>query len=428
MNSVNKMLIYKKNLAIKVLIYVLTAFSLLVLGETSWWLTSIGVFLVNLILCYRYRKETTIFLILVIKFIFDYSYLLPFYWNDSYPIPEFMIYTSDLNKSIMINGIFLFTFFLALFLKRDKEQNEKDSVLKCIQKELYLLYWPVLVAIILVGIFGIDRKIESGYTVSISSFYEYVSILIVFAYYFSKTKKQKFFLLFIVGWLIIQDLVMGGRITSMQLLIATFILFFAKKINWKMILVLVLGGFFGLSIIGIYRESYSLNGFSIEWFIDRIFENLFVVDTSYYAYYASFSVIEYSMFAELSAKIFNLLGFLCNIIGIHITGYSSVGSDALNAGYINVGGGLFPSYAYFWGGIVGVIVLSTMMAGIITMLFNKRQEKPMVYILLTVILAYMPRWYLYTPLLFFRSMFWVIILYGLCWLYIKLYRCNKKIR
>ena len=92
------------------------------------------------------------------------------------------------------------------------------------------IYGVILISLLLIFIFGVDRSTsDENYVVRISSFFEYSKILFIFLFIFSDSPFKKKLSTGSLLLFLIQDLILGGRITTFQLILIAFIFLLSNQ-------------------------------------------------------------------------------------------------------------------------------------------------------------------------------------------------------
>lgn len=363
---------------------------------------------------YKTHKSKVWFMNAIMLFYFNYSiitqeYML-FYWK----IPAYMKYHTIDYYGIAIN---IFTVFLFIYVKMvDIERCMEIKFKTRSFKPLILLV--IVVVLLLIFIFAIDRNIAGTYEVKITSIYEYAYLLFIIAFYYSNNslKCNVFFMLFAMIF-IIQDLYLGGRITSLQILLVLFYMNYNRlRIGNKKMVWLILIGIIIFNAVGVYRVNYSTNGLSVNSIVENIFEQRFVLDTAYNSYYSTITHIVARERTEFIEQVANFCGFFLDLIGINLDNYLYLTNYVRSLGIANIGGGWYASHFFFWFGWFGVIVGSMILVYITKTIMSKKNNlfNDLSQLQLITILSTFPRWYMYTPLSFFKGILLITILYILC--------------
>lgn len=279
-------------------------------------------------------------------------------------------------------------------------------------KDNIVIFSVLIIFLIYIAIFGINRTFANQYTVNISPLYEYAILLFLFAYYFSgNIFLRKVILTLMMLVFIIQDYYYGGRITSMQIILFAISTVFKDFLNKKSAVLVILGGILINSLVGAYRTSFSLNNFSIVRVLGALKNDFFVFDTPVYAYYASATHVASVDLIGISLRE-RMISFGNFVIAIFFGGENNSGNITryVNENYfINVGGGLFPTHFYFWFGWIGIIFSALIIVYIFLKISSSKSD--LTNLIGVIVISTIPRWFLYNPLTLFRMMLFTCILY-----------------
>lgn len=364
--------------------------------------------LVSLLLTYKCRDSLPLFVGMIFITYCVYSIAIGEYIvgnNLAAPMLEI--------KNVMVygNNIRILLLFLVVILSfLPKKIN---PVMLPEPKDNVIIYFGLIIILVIIGIYGINRVSIGSYSVSISPIYEYSSIIFLFAYYTSGNKLwRKVIIAILMILYILQDYYYGGRITSLQIMILALCTILRNKFTNIELLFFSFGGILLNAVVGAYRSLYNFDNINIMLIFNNLKTNLFVFDTPVYAFYASGTHIA-------SIETFNIpytirLGSFINFFkSIFLGSNNNSGNVTLFVKenyFSNQGGGLFPTHFYFWAGWIGVCVASLIIVLIFNKLFSSKHE--LIQIMNVVIIATIPRWFIYNPLILFRTMFLVSVLYG----------------
>lgn len=272
-------------------------------------------------------------------------------------------------------------------------------------------FWVLILTLIYIALFEIDRTGAAGeYRVRITAMYEYSYLLVALAAFaLGKSRLRGFALLAVCAFIIIQDAVYGGRVTSVQV---SFVLMFTVLRPWLNALRVT-----GLAILGILSgafiatvrgsESTSAGFFDVAQSV--LSDGLLTSATAQYAYYASLTHISAAPLASFEEKSATLRDFFSQILfggGDSLTGYVA------EHYFVNVGGGIFTSHFYFWGGPLSVVLASVVLAFLMKYL-GSWSTWSVAPALLTVLFASVPRWLLYSPTSAVRPLLIFLVLSGI---------------
>ena len=185
------------------------------------------------------------------------------------------------------------------------------------------------------------------------------------------------------------------------MLLLNFMLIYKRKYNIFKVILIGLIGIFLANIFDIFRTSGTLSFDVLKEVINR---GLFV-NTISYSFYAGTQIINYVQ------TIVNTKVHLIDYIIAIFLGKSSnldLASLALNAGFVNKGGGMTHAYLYFWNGYIGTLIFSFIIGKIITKIFNS--DKNYAIILRVTITIFSIRWIVYFPIALFRTAIFVPLL------------------
>lgn len=348
-------------------------------------------------------------------------FLFIFYVNYSIAVGEYLaggklgaILTGS--KTVEIYGLslritLLFLVILALFVDFTKFTRKFQLKIRE-NKPIFLIF---LIGIVIIFFIGVERGARATYSVRITPLYEYSKVLTLVAFYFSgNLNKYRKILLVVTICFIFQDFYYGGRVTSLQLMIFMALTVYEKRLTHRSLFIVSATGVFLMNTVSSFRANFLLSLKGLFLAVTNTFRDLFVFDTSVYAYYATathvdaakntISAIRYKSFLDFGAYIF--------------TGNSRTGevtSFVKQLGYFNQGGGLFPSHFYFWLGWTGVFLAGFLVVFVINSInLSKRLHQ----VLFLGIVISVPRWYLYSPSAFFRNTLFILPLVYLIAMYV----------
>lgn len=407
-----------RKISLKDIFYTIFALLLILIGIVSFknaniiFVASLTL-LVSVINFIRYRSSP--FHFIVFGFILFSNYSICF---AQYIKPINSIYASLFNTEysrISICVLLIFNSLLLLFnCLPHKECSNVEN--KFLNKEFFnpIIVIGALLLLIVIFIFGFDRATTEGARGDISSYYEYSIILFLVGFFFCGDKKgYKIALLSVLAMYVLQDLVYGGRITSIQLLILSYLVFFFdKKINILKALPLAVCGVSVFSAVGRLRGRFNFSLESIVDAFEMLADGSFALDTAYAAFYASQIFVVAALVDPVATKL-NMFGsFLLSII----TGGSAESNLSLYTQNFSWhgGGGLAPFYMFYYLGYVGVILIGIYIAAILRKLGRNNSyfgKAVTIYVVATV-----PRWYLYSLLAITRGLLILGVVFGICYL------------
>jgi len=370
----------------------------------------------SLYLIYKHRNNKVLFLVFLFIFYCNYSICVGEYSLPNLHLPYFeelrFFSVNYYNQGIIV--LFLFMLFFSLFFK----DRSRDNNFKLQTKSNTFIFLLLILLLIYIFLFCFNREQSTNYTVKITPLYEYSLIIFLFAIQYSDTKIKKIILCILSFFYILQDLIWGGRITSVQLILLFAFTIFYKFLTKKRIIFFFIIGIFCMSSVGFYRNSYSIEKGFFSNIVNYLQNNLFVLDTAASSYGASVIQLYVVQFITISERIASFFNYFFYIFAGNIFSVSDLlGKDTIThvpnfigLYYAHSGGGIFPFYFYFWFGWIGTVIAGILMAKYIT--FFTKQISELGKIMFITILIYTPRWFLYSPINAFRPLLFVLIIYG----------------
>lgn len=364
--------------------------------------------LTSIALLYKGSRNLPIFIMFFFIFYINYSIIIGEYLvGGSLGAPLFEV------KNVAVYGLsirllFIFMSIMTLFYKG---RTLTIQQLHITPRDNFILFYLTILASIFAFIFGIERGELLIYSVRISPLFEYSKLILLFAYYYSgNINFRKIIITLIIGAFVVQDIMYGGRITSMQLIILYAITIWVDKLTVGKILVMAVLGITFNSLIAVYRSSFSFADMNLFFIINELVRSYFVFDTATFAYYASATHLATLDIVSTSFRFNSFLEFGRSVF----FGSSGLQSDltaiVAKKYFFNMGGGVITSWFYFWFSWIGVGFI----AAFITKLINEFavSKSDFCKIMLFSIIVNTPRWFLYSPNQLFRgSLFFVTILW-----------------
>lgn len=262
---------------------------------------------------------------------------------------------------------------------------------------------------------------DAGYgrtKTSTSSLNEYVIILFFIAYIFTGGNKSNLFILFLIVIIYaLKNLLFGGRIETLMVLLLFFVIHFNKVLSLKATILLVVIGFYILSIFITIRNN-PLQLLSDDWF--KLFipvkrnSNLAYIGTNegdvFWASQRILLLIE-GGYLSLFDRFTSLVLFFCSSVIPYsilppLANLSNYKTEIFGSG----GGGLGPMYIYVYFSYPGVVFLGYFIAKNLNHLFS-HNKKEIKYIYAVFLYATLPRWFAYYPIHIIKMCLYGVILY-----------------
>jgi hypothetical protein len=384
------------------------------------------ILITSLILMIRVRKTKALFfLISIITYInASVAVIDCFYGGEMFNAYQMPFRTSEYNqiyaKNILLNITILSLMMTPSIIKKAIESNTAINSIK--RKNNAWISYAGLAFIVYALISGYERGEGTGYASSAKTIYEYAILVFLFVWYYSKNNFVVNMLLMLFAFIyIIQGLYYGDR-SSALVFIVLIAMIYVKKIPVMRMLSMAFGGIVVANFIADYRNLTS-------WSLGQITENLInrgslllFSDTASQSYYSGITIIASRLLVP-EHQLYYLYKF---ILAIFVGGSSKIANDSnitlvVQNFFHNGGGGMYPSYFYFWGGYIGAIFGAIILGIIIRNVFTKKTSFYMLMQLYLTVMAF--RWYLYTPITLFRTSILIFcMVYLICHIVSKLTR------
>ena len=251
-----------------------------------------------------------------------------------------------------------------------------------------------------------------------STLYEYGVIFIILMFYYSGKSKGNLFLIYLLSILyIVISFINASRIEAIVCIIILFIFSYSYKVKWYHLILISFVGITLMNIIGIYRSNNLKMSFEqIAYGMHVLWNGKLVFDTCTHAYFPGLCMIEIAKDFSLSDSLYFLKQFILTIF---------LGKDRVPNGdlirytsqfYYHNFGGFSLMFFYVWFRGLGVFVFSYILRWYFEYMqkfIELNKHNGIIKCLIIYIIATVPRWYLYGPLILFRgALIFMIIFYG----------------
>lgn len=221
-----------------------------------------------------------------------------------------------------------------------------------------------------------------------SSLYEYGIIFISLALIYSRSKIQTNMVYALCLFFIIKDLLHGGRISSVMLILAIFMLRYLNRFSFIKVVACVVIGYIFFQFWGYYRSSMSSSGFDVSE----------ADGNAQYVVYASMRIhymIEEGVL-NWNNRIYSFICFLLSafVPTSNLPALANLSSYKASE-YYTGGGGLVSTFLYCWAWIPGIVVVARWVGKSVTKFFHSQSVYWRFYALLLIITT--PRWFAYYP-------------------------------
>ena len=358
-----------------------------------------------------YKAKQSRPLLIITAFIAYSNYSICLY---TYLFDNESLYTTYVNTPIAetgINILFFFTIGLMISVPNTNVQKANSSIFE-IRKEDQnpLIVFAGLAACIFVYLTQFHQGV-SGERGSYSSYFEYLSIVLICIFYFSGgNRKLLSIIVSMSAFLSLMVLFNGGRAAGIEIFFILFLFMFNKKsisLPYTILFSVLLLTCF---VIGRVRGNL-LNESFLDTTIEVLMENpFFTMDTAYSAYHTSLSFLDVlettppqEMF-YLRLQYFKYIFLGSSVPDSNLSVYTS---QIVAHSF----GGVLPFYFYFYFGYCGIIVCLLYLRTLFLLFNSDFQDNIIMRIMLAYFSISVLRWYLYSPSPIIRA-FFIILIFG----------------
>jgi len=371
--------------------------------------------ILSLYLCYIYRYNVGLFLVMLFIAYTNYSITVGVYLDTSIrPQTIYAQFTGEHTYGIGIMCIYIFLVSLTL-LSYKNIINPRCIDCSIKKKDEYNEIIAVVSPLIFLAVFLMNFTINSdGTRGGSSALGEYRIIFFIIGSYYSGNRKVfKYIWTIIVLITTILIFISKNRVDSFPAIIFLITFWYPSTFNVKRILTLL--PFFVIMMVslGAFRSSSNpVGGFRPIQIVERIVNDKLTYDGAIYAYMPAMATIELSSKTALADKCTILLQHIIYIFKIGSAGTSSVSLSSWSRQYyVHCNGFISPIYFYFWFGYVGAIIFA-LLVNMYKSLYLYAMNKDILffkdksaYLLSMYFICNVARWYEYGPMPLLRGMF-----------------------
>ncbi len=314
---------------------------------------------------------------------------------------------------LLVLGLFLF-----VFTPEYKKKAEKQSLIEYNQSNL-IIFWGICFVLVVILLFGITRPQEEGVRGEITTFFEYSLILFIIGFYYAGKKKWRIILLtLLLGAFVLQDFVLGGRITGLQLMIAWILCVFIDKIKLSYAVILGILGLILLTAIGQFRAALNLDFATLIKVVSDLLYSGVAMDTAYAAYWCSLTFLWAGETIPLANRVYLFGQYVSSLILGGSVPNSNL-ADHTRPFVAHYGGGVLPLYAFFYLGWIGVFIIGWVLSRWLRTMEKSVGKKGtgLEKCLSIYIVASTFRWYLYSPSNLLRGASIFALCYAACYVF-----------
>lgn len=280
-----------------------------------------------------------------------------------------------------------------------------------------IIVYGILAVLWFIFVFGYKRPTVPGERGEISTLYEYSVILFIMGFVYSGRKWYTVIPLTATALAYCaQDLLFGGRRTSIAIMILLFLVLFSHKFVFVKMIPIAVAGFIVLSVVGIFRGGVAFNAEQLKATIGDLFSKKFAIDTMYSAFYTGTAFVSATS-AELFGFFDRLEMFFKFIASVFVGGSAIPNSNLplVIRKYIDHWyGGMFPMYGYFYLGTLGTVICGAAAGSLASASSKRFFSTAFGRVLITWICTNIFAWLLYSPFPLLRGSMLMAIAYFGC--------------
>ena len=304
--------------------------------------------------------------------------------------------------SILIDAIVVFIAFFSFLLPISVFRKSAGIAKLSIQKkDNFIIFYTLYFLSIFFWLNGYGESRGATYESVTKPIYEYCLVIFPLMWFYSgKSNLNKGLLVFYVVIYVAKALMMGDRSSAIPMLILVFLLS-PFKLNLIRVSAIIFLGITFTNLISIYRLDFD-GGDVYEKVYYLMANRSFTSDTVSQSFYTAITIFAASDQYEMPIKYFGNF-----ILGVFLGG-STPNADVINLSgefYFNRAGGFYFSWFYFWFGFFGIFISAFILASVIRYCSNAKNYAARLYQIM--IIVFFIRWYVYTPFVLFRSVFFV---------------------
>lgn len=327
----------------------------------------------------------------------------------------------SLTHIAMRGMVIMCEFSLVVMLCIRKRIPKISSEDRISSKEIFnpIIVYGLIAVLLFIFVFGYKRPTVPGERGEISTLYEYSVILFIMGFMYSGRKWYTVLPLTAVALAYCaQDLLYGGRRTSLAIMILLFLVLLSHKLVFVKMIPVALVGFLLLSVVGLFRGGVAFSFDQLMATFGDLFSKKFAIDTMYSAYYTgtAFVAAAHEGLFDFSDRIEMFFKFLASLVlgggAIPNSNLPLVVRKYIDHWY----GGMFPMYGYFYLGTLGTVICGAATGFFAGSSSKKIFSTQLGRVLITWICTNVFAWFLYSPFPLLRGSALVIIAYFVCML------------
>ncbi len=385
------------------------------------------IFLIRLI--YIFRDIRPLFML----FLFMFSYTMPFY--QVFFLDKTVSYHASFNTPYFLSRVLeiftLFIFGINFFIIKNLKYQFVSKRFK--RSENKVVFYLLSLIVLFIALFALQgQNLLSGASYGDldkdrSPMYEYSLIFLsILIFGFKNNFRNRVIIIGLSSFIILKDILYGGRVTSFMLLILLFYGYFEHKISTKRIVIYSVIFYFIMASLSVIRGNPALllDGFKFGEIVEGFFaknDNEIVTSNQGDIAQSSARLIGFTKKNILNQprRTRALYEFVRSVFtpGFsqhELSNLSKYKKEEYSAG----GGTLLPIYFYIWLSYFGIILISWFFSKIAIMFQSTNKEHILLFCIL--VMTTYPRWIGYSPNTMFKLSLYVIPIFLIIKNFIKI--------
>ena len=236
-----------------------------------------------------------------------------------------------------------------------------------------------------------------------SSLFEYGMLPLTSGLIFSQKKMQKYAIYALCVFFVLKDILFGGRVSSVILIISVFLINFQQRFSTIQLIAFIFLGYTFFTIWGIFRADTTGNIAAVEFVEDG---------NARFVYYAAMRIhymIEHGVL-NLQTRLESFAYFLSStVVPFEFLPKTANLTSYMQDRYYSGGGGLVSTFFYAWLSYPGIILVGWFVAKVLNRMYHQNCSSYLRYYAILMV-ASVPRWFAYYPIPLFKLCLYGVIL------------------
>lgn len=395
--------------------------------------------LISFYLCFVYRYNIGLLIVMLMIFYTNYSVAVGVYLDPSIrPAHLFNQFSNVDNYGTTIMCVYIFELFLLILSSKvikSPQMLDKEPLKEQIQCEnnSLIAYGAVIIYCVM---FFMGFEFSSGKSgrALVTSISEYKIIIQIIGMYYTGNKKQfKYIWTVIVGLTSIFTFIGGNRIDALSNIIALIIFEYSNFLNYKKILLALPIGVVFFAGIGYMRTGFSFSSAAIKETISVLTEDKLTYEGAVFAWLPTLTVAEITGKISSSEKLAILIEHIKDMFYIFSVDEEKSNLIIFSQNFkLHYGGFISPAYFYFWFGYIGAVIFSVLINWYISIYTKYLKMKPtgfaqkLLHILSIFFVSCVGRWYCYGPEYLFKSIVVCGVIYSVVYAFDNIINRNSQ--